>query len=104
MLTLEPEQAKRLLDGGQLPVFIDLRPANEFARARLPRALSIPLSDLRRRYDEIPSTGHVILYCACPTEEITAAFRFIVAEGYQNVRVLGEGFPGWVKRGYPVER
>jgi rhodanese-related sulfurtransferase len=104
ILTIEPEYAKRLLDGGQQPTFVDLRLATEFAQGRLPRALSIPLSELRRRHSAIPRTQLAILYCDCPTAEINAAFQFLVAEGYQNVSVLAEGFRAWVKRGYPVER
>lgn len=104
VLTIEPEYAKRLLDGGQQPIFVDLRPPADFVKGRLPGALSIPLSELRRRYDDIPRTGQVILYCDCPIEELKAAFRFVAAEGYRNVSVLSEGFRGWAKRGYPVER
>lgn len=104
ILTVAPEHAKRLLDADQRPVFVDLRPTTQFAHGRLPRALSIPLGELRRRYHEIPRTEQVILYCDCPAEPLKAAFRFVAAEGYPNVRVLEEGFHGWVKRGYPVER
>jgi rhodanese-related sulfurtransferase len=103
VLTAAPEYAKRLLDGGQPIVFVDLRPAAEFAQGRLPRARSIPLPDLRRRYHEISRTELVILYCDCSPEALAAAFRFVVGEGYQNASVLADGFRGWVKRGYPVE-
>jgi rhodanese-related sulfurtransferase len=75
-----------------------------FRQGRLPGARSVPLAQLRRRYGEIPRTGPVILYCACPPEEIMAAYRFLSGEGYRNVSVMEEGFPGWVKRGYPLER
>jgi rhodanese-related sulfurtransferase len=103
VVTTAPEYAKRLLDGGQPIVFVDLRPAAEFARGRLPHALSIPLPELRRRSREISRTELVILYCECPPEELSAAFRFVAAEGYNNASVLAEGFRGWVKRGYPTE-
>lgn len=103
ILTTEPEYAKRLLDAGQPLAFVDLRPPAEFARGRLPRARSIPLGELRRRYPEIPRTEMVILYCDCPPEALAAAFRFVVAEGFQNTSVLAGGFGGWLKRGYPVE-
>ena len=95
VLTTEPEYAKRLLDAGQPIAFVDLRPPAEFARGRLPHARSIPLGQLRRRDAEIPR--------AELAEELAAAFRFVVAEGYQNASVLAEGFNGWIKRGYPVE-
>ena len=103
MITTAPEYAKRLLDGGQSIVFVDLRPREDFAHGRLPHALSVPLPELRRRYHEISRTELVILYCDCPPEALAAAFRFVSGEGYQNASVLAEGFRGWVKRGYPVE-
>ncbi|HJV55268.1 MAG TPA: rhodanese-like domain-containing protein [Methylomirabilota bacterium] len=103
VLTTDPEYAKRLLDAGQPLAFVDLRPAADFARSRLPHARSIPLPELRRRFHEIPRAELVILYCDCPAEELAAAFRFVVAEGYQNASVLADGFKGWIKRGYPVE-
>jgi len=103
VVTTAPEYAKRLLDGGQPIVFVDLRSRDDFAHGRLPHALSVPLPELRRRYPEISRTELVILYCDCPPEALAAAFRFVAGEGYQNASVLAEGFRGWVKRGYPVE-
>lgn len=95
---------KRLLDAGDHPTFIDLRPADEFKKGRLPEARSIPLRELRKRFAEVPRTGRVILYCACPSLELHAAYQFLRDEGYRNVSVLEDGFPAWVKLGYPVER
>jgi len=103
LVTTAPEYAKRLLDGGQPIVFVDLRSREDFAQGRLPHALSVPLPELRRRYHEISRTELVILYCDCAPEALAAAFRFVTGEGYQNASVLAEGFRGWVKRGYPVE-
>src|SRR6185295_5712632 len=65
VVTTAPEYAKRLLDGGQPIVFVDLRPRDDFAHGRLPHALSVPLPELRRRYHEISQTELVVLYCDC---------------------------------------
>jgi rhodanese-related sulfurtransferase len=98
------EHVKRLLDAGARLAFIDLRPPEEFSRGRLPGARSVPLRELRRHYAEVPRTGHVILYCACPSEEVQAAYRFLRDQGYRNLSILEDGFSGWVTRGYPLER
>lgn len=98
------EMAQRLLDAGEHPIFIDLRPAEEFKVGRLPGARSIPSQDVPTRYAEIPRTGRVIFYCACPLKEVQPAYQFLWDHGYRNIGILDEGFPGWVKRGYPVER
>jgi rhodanese-related sulfurtransferase len=98
------ELAQRLLDAGEHPIFIDLRPAEEFKAGRLPGARSIPFWDVLKRYAEIPRTGRVILYCACPLKDVQPAYQFLWDHGYRNIGFLDEGFPGWVKRGYAVER
>lgn len=104
VLTVPAPYAKRLLDEGERLIFVDLRPPDEFQRGRLPAARSLPLRELRKRYQEVPRTGRVMLYCACPPEEIQAAFQFLWDQGYRNISVVDEGFPGWAKRGYPVDR
>jgi len=104
VLWIPPEYAKRLLDAGEPMVFVDLRPLEEFRMSRLPGARSVPLAELRRRHAEVPRTGRVILYCACGPLEIRAAYQFLRDQGYRNVSVLEEGFPGWANRGYSLER
>jgi len=91
------------LDSGEKLVFIDLRPAKEFQKNRLPGARSIPIADLEKRFSEIPKAGRVILYCACKTNEIADRAVYLEYRGYKNIFVMLEGYPGWVKRGYPVE-
>jgi rhodanese-related sulfurtransferase len=98
------ELAERFLDAGEHPVFIDLRPPEEYKAGRLPGAHSIPSSEVLKRYAEIPRTGRVILYCTCPLREVEPAYQFLWDHGYRNISFLDEGFPGWVKRGYPLER
>jgi len=98
------ELAERFLDAGEHPVFIDLRSSEEFKAGRLPGAHSIPFFEVLKRYGEIPRTGRVILYCACPLKEVEPAYQFLWDHGYRNISFLDEGFPGWVKRGYRLER
>src|SRR5262245_48398546 len=61
-----------------------------------------PLPDLPRRYSEIPPQQRVVLYCACPRQELEGAFRFLSSKGYDNASLMLEGFSDWVNRGYPV--
>jgi rhodanese-related sulfurtransferase len=98
------EMAQRLLDAGEHPVFVDLRPAEEFKAGRLPGARSIPFWDVLKRYAEIPRTGRVILYCSCPLKDVEPVYQFLWDQGYRNISFLGEGYPGWAKLGYQVER
>jgi rhodanese-related sulfurtransferase len=101
--TIPADRVKLLLDSGEKLVFIDLRPAKEFQEKRLPGARSIPMAELAKRFNEIPKTGRVVLYCACQTNEIADKAVFLEYRGYRNIVVMLEGYPGWVKLGYPVE-
>lgn len=101
--TIAAERVKLLLDSGEKVAFFDLRPAQEFGQNRLPGARSIPITELEKRFSEIPKTGRVVLYCACKTSEIADKAVFLEYRGYRNIFVLLEGYPGWVKRGYLTE-
>jgi rhodanese-related sulfurtransferase len=99
------EKVKQLIDIGEDVVFIDLRSPEEFAKGHLPNAKSIPIDVLGHRWKEIPASGRVVLYCACPPgqRDETYAFTLMLQEKYRNITVLEAGFADWVKRGYPVE-
>ena len=101
--TIAADRVKRLLDSGTKLVLVDLRPTREFRENRLPGARSIPIAELSKRFEEIPRTGQVVLYCTCTINEIAERAAFLGFRGYRNVFVLLEGYPGWVKRGYPLE-
>jgi hypothetical protein len=53
---------KLLLDADENIILVDLRPAPEFRRNRLPGARSIPLTEFARRFKEVPDgTGSALL-------------------------------------------
>lgn len=102
---IAPDQVKRLLDIEENIVFIDLRAASEYGQGRLPKARSIPVTEMEKRWNEIPRVGRVILYCPCPmgARDESFAFLLLFTQHYRNVSVLDGGYPEWVKRGYPVQ-
>ncbi|HWP56844.1 MAG TPA: rhodanese-like domain-containing protein [Candidatus Acidoferrales bacterium] len=104
--TLPAERLKAMLDQREPVVLIDLRPPGEFAKARLPGARSIPVDELQKRFTEIPKSGRVILYCGCPPGGVDESYSFLSlrSKGFRNVAMLAEGFDGWVKRNYPIEK
>jgi rhodanese-related sulfurtransferase len=102
--TIPAERVKNLLDGGEKILLVDLRPAGDFQKARLPGAISIPISELQKRHQEIPKSGRVILYCACPPGGVDESYSYLALQGkgYRNVSVLEDGFSGWAQRKFPV--
>lgn len=103
-LPIAAERAKLLLDKGEQMIFIDLRPAEEFAARRLPGARSIPLKELPQRLEEIPKSGRVVLYCGCPPGQVEEgyAYQLLRDSGRRNISVLAGGIEAWMQRGYPL--
>jgi len=103
--TIAAERIKKLLDGGEKIVFVDMRQAGDFQKARLPGALSIPIAELPKRLGEIPKAGRVVLYCACPPGGVDESYSYLMlrGKGYRNVSVLENGFSAWAQRKFPTE-
>jgi rhodanese-related sulfurtransferase len=101
---ISADKAKQLMDAGERLVFIDTRPLNEYQQSRLPGARSIPLGEIATRFNEIPKSGRVVLYCECKPYDIADRAVFLEYRGYRNIFIMPEGYSGWVKRGYPLER
>jgi len=105
-VTIPAEQLQKLLQIGEEIKFIDLRAPTEFARSRLPDAVSIPIDEFEKRWSEIPKHARVVLYCPCPQGDRDESFAFLWLrkEGYRNISFLEGGYTEWAKRGYPVQK
>lgn len=104
VVTVTAEQVKGFLDAREKMVLIDLRPATEFQKSRLPGARSLPMKDLEKRFREIPQSGRVVLYCDCSQNQIIElAYQVLKDYGYRNTAVLADPYQDWLKRKYPVE-
>jgi rhodanese-related sulfurtransferase len=104
-LPIAADHAKRLLDSGEKVLFFDLRDPEDFKKERLPGARSIPLKQLSKGFQRIPTTGRVVLYCGCPDGRIEEGYSYQLLRqmGYRNVSVLEGGITEWRRLGYPVE-
>ena len=100
--TLRSDAVKRLLDVNEPVVLVDMRRPAEYRAGHLPGAISLPITELERRYREIPKAARVVLYCQCPLEEMGGVYTFLWNLGYKNHVVLEDGFEGWFKSQYPV--
>jgi rhodanese-related sulfurtransferase/predicted transcriptional regulator len=102
LLTKE-ELSKRLRRRDDL-VVLDVRPTEEFAAGHVPGAVSIPVSELRRRLKELPRGREIVAYCRGPFCAFAPeAARFLRKKGFR-MRVLDGGLPEWGAAGLPVEK
>jgi len=94
--------AKKLYASGQA-VFIDVRSNEQFVLGHIKGALSIPGSQLVRRFNEVPPRKTVITYCACSAEQSSGrAAQDLIGHGVKNVFALKGGWHDWKNEGNPV--
>ena len=103
LLTIDAGSLPRLAESGRAVSLVDLRPAEAYARGRLPGARSIPLEALIRRQGEIPAGAIVVLYAGDSVDAAAAAARYLRANGRDAIFVLEGGFAGWQAAGRRVE-
>lgn len=111
---LSAEDARALLDAPERGGwhFVDVREPDEVAEGRIPGARSFPRGFLEVRADLshpkrdpwLADRGRkLVLYCGGGHRSALAA-QTLHEMGFTNVVSLAEGWSGWLRRGYPVER
>jgi len=102
---LEPvtfQELRRLMREDDVTL-VDVRPTDEYEAGHIPGAVSLPVSDLRRRLRELPKHREVIAYCrgrycVYSLDAVTVLRKL----GYRARRAQ-EGWPDWKAAGLPVE-
>jgi rhodanese-related sulfurtransferase len=102
--SISPDRVKALIDGGEKLLFVDIRPPRDYQEKRVTGGSFDSCCRAGKKLGEIPKTGRIIIYCTCkPGSEDADAYFLLRDNGYRNVAVMEEGFPGWMKRKLPVE-
>ena len=76
---------------------LDVRNPNEFAAGAMDDAVLIPLRDLAKRMDEVPTDRHVAIYCGSGYRS-AIAMGFLQAHGVSGMSDLVGGWTAWAAR------
>jgi protein-disulfide isomerase/rhodanese-related sulfurtransferase len=109
--TIGTQELRQLLATNPKPLFVDVRPAGEFAAARIPGAINIPADDMARRWNTLPKDRTIVLYesgrssgdvCAAGR----AAGRTLLEHGFPfaQVNVYQDGLAGWQRAGIGMDQ
>jgi rhodanese-related sulfurtransferase/DNA-binding transcriptional ArsR family regulator len=101
---LEPIPAKELLDRARegLVTVLDVRPPEEYSAGHIPGAINVPLTDLEKRFRELPKGSEIVAYCRGPYCVLAfEAVERLRKKGYKARRFV-EGYPEWKNAGLPV--
>ena len=102
------KESKRMFDEGSA-VFLDARSSADYRDSHIQGARDLPLVSLVQNRDSadkiIPDkTARYIVYCDGEGCDLSVELaKELVSLGYAKVEILGEGYPGWAKAGYPVQ-
>lgn len=80
---------------------IDVREDDEYAEARVPGAVHIPLGEVPDRVDEVPTGAPVYVICAKGGRSARAVEHYR-SLGLDAVNVAG-GTLGWIEAGLPTD-
>jgi DNA-binding transcriptional ArsR family regulator len=103
--SLEPVPARELMQRAKkgLVTVLDVRPPEEFAAGHIRGAINVPLTELKKRLNEIPRDQEVVAYCRGPY--CLMAFEAVaeLRKKGRMARRLEDGFPEWKSAGLPVD-
>jgi rhodanese-related sulfurtransferase len=88
----------------QLPddaYLIDVREDDEWRAGHAPTAVHLPMMQLPERLGEVPTEGEVVIVCRSGHRSAEVV-RFLLAQGYDNVRNLTDGMFGWAAAARPL--
>ncbi len=96
--TVDVREAGELLDDGA--TLLDVRRDDEWRAGHAPRALHIPLDQLRGRADEVPNDRRVVAICRSGARSAQAT-QFLRQLGLDVVNLSG-GMQAWARAGADV--
>jgi rhodanese-related sulfurtransferase len=94
-----PDVSTAQLPAGAL--LIDVREDDEWQAGHAPAAVHLPMVQVPERLAEIPAKGDVVIVCRSGHRSAEVV-RYLIGQGYDNVRNLADGMFGWVAAGRPL--
>jgi rhodanese-related sulfurtransferase len=99
--TTGPVELKRAMDNGEV-VVIDVRAAEDYHKAHIPGALSLPKDEWEKPHGLRRDKTNV-LYCYSQVCHLAATAAIGLAEEGYPIKELEGGFEGWKQQDLPVE-
>jgi len=93
---ITPTELKARIDGGDVPVLVDVREYYEADIADLPELgqKRIPTAEFASRFEELDRDAELVLYCRSGRRSAWAT-QVLLGHGYARVLNLKDGVLGW---------
>jgi rhodanese-related sulfurtransferase len=93
-MEIEVRELQEALHAGRDVQLVDVRDGWEFALARIPGAVLIPLPELEKRLKELDRERQTVVYCHHGVRSLHAALA-LRSRGFEKVRSLRGGIDRW---------
>jgi membrane protein DedA with SNARE-associated domain/rhodanese-related sulfurtransferase len=100
---IKPEELKRMMDGSEDVVVLDIRDEYEAKANPITIAKSqwIPYPKLLKRIRDLPSDKPIVVFCDCPEDHAASTvMRAFKKAGLAKARPLLNGLRGWIESGF----
>ncbi|MDZ7832056.1 MAG: rhodanese-like domain-containing protein [Desulfobacterales bacterium] len=89
-------------------VFVDARPKSQYDRGRIEGAVSLPWQEVNERFievaDQLEGGKTIICYCDGENCELSHELALFLSDmGFENSRVLVNGWTKWRQAGLPTQ-
>jgi rhodanese-related sulfurtransferase len=108
---IDTQELRQLLTGNAGLLFVDVRPASDYAAGRIPGAITLPADEIDGRWSTLPKDRTIILYeSGRSSADICAASRAVgrtlLEHGFpfSQVKVYQDGLVGWEGSGIGSHR
>jgi rhodanese-related sulfurtransferase len=95
------EAHERLSAAGDASLLVDVRNPDEFAQARIPGSVLVPLPFFAQRFAELPADRPLLLVCRTGDRSSTAT-AYLMRNGFEQVANVAGGIVAWYQAGLPV--
>ncbi len=96
-----PTTTRRLVGEGALLVDVRERPEVERVAFDVPGLVVMPMSELERRFAELPRDRPLVMVCESGARSLKATY-FLMYQGYTQVANMEGGLLKWAHKGFPV--
>ena len=102
--TIDVQEAdRRLREGVDRPLLLDVREPNEFEDVRAPGAALVPTSQFMARVAELPTDRPILVICHTGGRS-AAVTGYLARTGRTDVANVAGGMTAWERAGLPVLR
>ncbi len=108
---IDTKELRQLLTTDARPLFVDVRPASDYAAGRIPGAINLPADEINGRWSTLPKDCTIVLYeSGRSSGDICAASRSVgrtlLEHGfpYSQVKVFQDGLVGWERAEFGIDR